>query len=137
MASKTARRALQGLTKRARPSCTCSSSTAQTASLRQISASAPRRDVDYETDKGERPRWSYTPEKMKAPYTWRIKDPQHWECNSDPARLDQFYIKFLGRGGDKVLSEEVKWLAVTHKSFDQGRRGFNDRLALLGMKFGW
>lgn len=38
----------------------------------------------------------------------------------------------LGEGGDKILSEEVKWLAVTHKSFDQGRRGFNDRLAFIG-----
>lgn len=55
-----------------------------------------------------------------------------WESNNDPARLDQFYAKFLGRGGDSVLSEEVKWLAITHKSFDQGRRGFNDRLAFFG-----
>ena len=55
-----------------------------------------------------------------------------WECNSDPAKLDRFYIKFLGRGGDTVLTDEVKWLAVTHKSFDQGRRGFNDRLAFFG-----
>jgi large subunit ribosomal protein L15 len=47
--------------------------------------------------------------------------------------LDRFYIKFLGRGGDEVLTDEVKWLAITHKSFDQGRRGFNDRLAYLGM----
>jgi large subunit ribosomal protein L15 len=33
-----------------------------------------------------------------------------------------------------VLDEEAKWLAVTHKSFDHGRRGFNDRLAYLGMR---
>jgi len=33
-----------------------------------------------------------------------------------------------------VLTEEVKWLAVTHKSFDQGRRGFNDRLAFFGRR---
>lgn len=32
-----------------------------------------------------------------------------------------------------MLSDEVKWLAVTHKSFDHGRRGFNDRLAYIGM----
>lgn len=32
-----------------------------------------------------------------------------------------------------MLTDEVKWLAVTHKSFDHGRRGFNDRLAFLGM----
>lgn len=41
-------------------------------------------------------------------------------------------MKMLGKDGDKLLSEDVKWLAVTHKSFDQGRRGFNDRLAFLG-----
>lgn len=40
----------------------------------------------------------------------------------------------LGPNGDKVLSDEVKWLAVTHKSFDHGRRGFNDRLAYLGRR---
>jgi large subunit ribosomal protein L15 len=48
--------------------------------------------------------------------------------------LDRFYIALLGPNGDKVLSEEIKWLAVTHKSFDQGRRGFNDRLAFLGKR---
>ena len=57
---------------------------------------------------------------------------QRGPVNSDPAVLDGFYKRMLGRDGDKVLSEEVKWLAVTHKSFDQGRRGFNDRLAFLG-----
>lgn len=31
-----------------------------------------------------------------------------------------------------MLPEELKWLAVTHKSFDQGRRGFNHKLAMLG-----
>ena len=31
-----------------------------------------------------------------------------------------------------MLTEEVKWLAVTHKSFDHGKRGYNDRLAFLG-----
>ena len=56
-----------------------------------------------------------------------------WECNEDPKLLDAMYAKLLGRGGENALSEEVKWLAVTHKSFDQGRRGFNDRLAFLGM----
>jgi large subunit ribosomal protein L15 len=69
---------------------------------------------------------------MKAPYRWRPANKE-WKCNSDPELLDQFYNKFLGRGGDQMLTEEVKWLAITHKSFDQGRRGFNDRLAFLGM----
>lgn len=54
--------------------------------------------------------------------------------NEDPAILDQVYVKVLGNGGDKLLTEEVKWLAVTHKSFDHGRRGYNDRLAFFGTK---
>ena len=52
--------------------------------------------------------------------------------NQDPYRLDQAYIRLLGPGGEKMLTEEVKWLAVTHKSFDHGRRGYNDRLSYLG-----
>ncbi len=28
----------------------------------------------------------------------------------------------------------TQWLALTHKSFDHGRRGFNDRLAFLGKR---
>ena len=32
-----------------------------------------------------------------------------------------------------MLTDEVKWLAVTHKSFDHGRRGYNDRLAFFGI----
>lgn len=53
--------------------------------------------------------------------------------NEDPARLDYIYDQVLGGGGREMLTDEVKWLAVTHKSFDHGRRGFNDRLAFLGM----
>ena len=71
---------------------------------------------------------------MMAPF--RIR-PQAkggvFKVNEDPRRLDDAYIRMLGPGGDKVLNDEVKWLAVTHKSFDHGRRGFNDRLAYLGM----
>jgi large subunit ribosomal protein L15 len=70
---------------------------------------------------------------MKAPFSPRIKDPNKaWESNNDPQKLDAMYSKMLGRGGENFLTEEVKWLAVTHKSFDQGRRGFNDRLAFFG-----
>ena len=73
---------------------------------------------------------------MKAPFPHKVRDPaQEWVCNDDPVKLDQFYIKFLGRGGETMLEDEIKWLAVTHKSFDQGRRGFNDRLAFLGTMF--
>jgi len=55
-----------------------------------------------------------------------------FKVNEDPRRLDEAYVKMLGNGGEKVLTDEVKWLAITHKSFDHGRRGFNDRLAFLG-----
>ncbi|TQV94690.1 RNase III domain-containing protein [Cordyceps javanica] len=81
------------------------------------------------------PRWSRTPAGMKAPLQMDFaKNPRNkvWAVNNDPARLDQMYERLLGQGGSKMLPEELKWLAVTHKSFDQGRRGFNDRLALMG-----
>lgn len=71
---------------------------------------------------------------MKAPVRLRgSEETPEFKVNSDPEKLDKFYVRMLGEGGDKMLSEEVKWQAVTHKSFDQGRRGFNDRLAYLGM----
>ncbi|PBP20170.1 RNase III domain protein [Diplocarpon rosae] len=134
MASKTIWQSLQILVRQTRAICECASTNFRTASIRPFSVSVAKRDEQYETERGERPRWSYTPEKMKAPFSWRIKDPdKQWECNTSPTRLDNFYSKLLGRGGEKVLSEELKWLAITHKSFDQGRRGFNDRLAFLGM----
>lgn len=68
-----------------------------------------------------------------------VKDPRRkqWMVNSDPAKLDAFYDAFLGQGGSRMLSEETKWLAVTHKSFDYGRRGYNTRLAFLGTFWQW
>ena len=84
---------------------------------------------------GERPRWSYTPERMKAPFSLQQpKDPRRsiWRVNTDPARLDRMYEKLLGRDLARSLPEDLKWLAVTHKSFDNGRRGFNTRLAFFG-----
>ncbi|KAH9904995.1 ribonuclease-III-like-domain-containing protein [Xylariomycetidae sp. FL2044] len=83
----------------------------------------------------EIPRWAKTPERMKAPFSPHItKDPSRsrWKVNSDPQKLDDVLNNFLGRDGERMLPDELKWLAVTHKSFDQGRRGFNDRLAFLG-----
>ena len=81
------------------------------------------------------PRWSQTPPAMKAPLQMDFaKSPRNkiWSVNNSPERLDDMYNRLLGPGGSKMLPEELKWLAVTHKSFDQGRRGFNDRLALMG-----
>ena len=71
---------------------------------------------------------------MMAPVRSRAKPARNeFEVNENPQRLDQVYKQILGSGGEKLLTEEVKWLAVTHKSYDHGRRGFNDRLAFLGM----
>lgn len=72
---------------------------------------------------------------MKAPFSQHItKDPSRseWTVNEDPKLLDEVLKNVLGREGERMLPDELKWLAVTHKSFDQGRRGFNDRLAFLG-----
>lgn len=70
---------------------------------------------------------------MRAPFKTRPKgDNDEYACNDDPRVLDEAYVKVLGTGGDKMLPEDIKWLVVTHKSFDHGRRGFNDRLAFMG-----
>lgn len=133
MTSRTTCRSLQSAIKRTRSSCECASSLSRTPTPRNLSTTSPRSVVELGKDREERPRWSYTPEEMKAPYPYKPKDGRKpWECNSDPERLDKFYANFLGPGGEKVLTEELKWLAITHKSFDQGRRGFNDRLAFFG-----
>lgn len=91
------------------------------------------RQYEMEVERAERPRWQATPERMTAPYRSRPGHSQdEYKVNDDPRRLDHVYIKTLGNGGETVLTDEVKWLAVTHKSFDHGRRGYNDRLAFLG-----
>ncbi|MCJ1293736.1 hypothetical protein MMC34_005291 [Xylographa carneopallida] len=72
---------------------------------------------------------------MVAQVRMRPRKPNNeYRVNEDPQRLDQVYVQVLGQDGDKMLSEEVKWLAITHKSFDQGRRGYNDRLAFFGKR---
>lgn len=81
------------------------------------------------------PRWSQTPPAMKAPVRARAERQEKFEVNGDPAKLDAMYARFLGRSGPKMLSDETKWLAVTHKSFDHARRGFNDRMAFLGRHY--
>ena len=84
---------------------------------------------DHETE-----RWRSTPVRMTAPV--RSKPPvwnNAFVVNEDPQVLDKFYVKVLGKDGHRMLTNEVKWLAVTHKSFDHGRRGYNERLSFLGV----
>lgn len=88
---------------------------------------------EFDVDRAERPRWQQTPKGMAMPArTRRAPQQAPFLVNEDPAVLDEAYRKMLGQGGDQMLPEELKWLAVTHKSFDHARRGFNDRLAFLG-----
>lgn len=132
MATHATRQSLRALSSRARPSLRTPASSISCSSQRKFSVSS----FFLQDEQVEKPRWSYTPPGAKAPISLSSIESKrpHYHVNSDPAVLDRFYISLLGEGGDKVLSEEIKWLAVTHKSFDQGRRGFNDRLALLGKR---
>ncbi|TGJ79378.1 hypothetical protein E0Z10_g9396 [Xylaria hypoxylon] len=110
----------------------CSVATPLASTSSRTFATSPSR---LSESAAEAPRWSYTPEQMKAPFSPHIiMDPtrSRWHVNADPKKLDDALRSFFGRDGDRLLPEELKWLAVTHKSFDQGRRGFNDRLAFLG-----
>ncbi|MCJ1285463.1 hypothetical protein MMC26_004803 [Xylographa opegraphella] len=98
-------------------------------------ATASTYQNDPEARLEDRPRWQQTPSRMTAPVRMRQYKPKNeYRVNEDPRQLDQVYVQVLGPDGDKVLSDEVKWLAVTHKSFDQGRRGYNDRLAFFGKR---
>lgn len=128
---------------RPRPLCKCLNSQSlrykgpSASTSRYVSTASPDLS-EMEVDAQSSPRWSQTPPLMKAPVQSRLPKPDLTPlvCNSDPRKLDDMYTRFLGKGGDKLLSEEVKWLAVTAKSFDHGRRGFNDRLAFLGKSRG-
>lgn len=97
----------------------------------------PLSDADIEKAK---PRWAYTPPALKASYGFQLKEAKNpensiWHVNEDPAKLDEFYERFLGYNGSRMLPEELRWLAVTHKSFDYGRRGFNTKLAFFGTHY--
>ncbi|MCJ1316018.1 hypothetical protein MMC15_001338 [Xylographa vitiligo] len=98
-------------------------------------ATASAYQNDPEARLADRPRWQQTPSRMTAPVRMRQYKPNNdYRVNDDPRQLDRVYVQFLGQDGDRMLTDEVKWLAVTHKSFDQGRRGYNDRLAFFGKR---
>lgn len=103
-----------------------------TISTRFFSATLAR-TFDEDTNAADRPRWQYTPPRMVMPIRTRSRPQGEYKVNNDPRKLDRALSSFFGNGRDSIpLSDEVKWLTVTHKSFDHGRRGFNDRLAFLG-----
>lgn len=135
MASKRPLRSLLSSTSSSlRPAQLSSASSHVRTSACTFSTTTSVREADYDTEATTKSRWQQTPARMTAPY--RIRPQARggvFKVNEDPKRLDNAYVRILGPGGDKVLSDEVKWLAVTHKSFEHGARGFNDRLAYLGM----
>lgn len=104
-----------------------------TTTSASFSTSHPRLQ-EGEAHAEDPPRWARTPERMKSTFSPHVPQTpkQTWTVNEDPAKLDDALNNLLGNGGERLLPDELKWLAVTHKSFDQGRRGFNDRLAFLG-----
>ncbi|CAZ86303.1 unnamed protein product [Tuber melanosporum] len=69
----------------------------------------------------------------RAPFP--IRNPRPFAVNDDPARLNEMYTTLLGR--DMGLTDEVKWQAVTHKSFDHGHQPFNEKLAIYGKRVCW
>lgn len=121
-------------------SCQCARSkrVSQLQQQRCISSSPsqvpPEKPQQSSADTVQSSRWAQTPPAMKAPVRTRALPPgwRPFSVNKDPAKLDAMYTRFLGKNGSKMLGDETKWLAVTHKSFDHGRRGFNDRLSFLG-----
>ncbi|KAK7959307.1 mitochondrial 54S ribosomal protein mL57 [Apiospora aurea] len=138
-AAQLARQALQSSTKSSSPALVTRSlaaAAATTTPQRSFSSSSSSLQEDASAVSSEQaPRWAYTPKRMKAPFSPHMtKDPSRsvWAVNESPQKLEDALASLLGHGGDRLLPDELKWLAVTHKSFDQGRRGFNDRLAFLG-----
>jgi large subunit ribosomal protein L15 len=102
---------------------------------RRALATSASRCSEIDIDPESQPRWASTPKAMIAPVRTRPVRPNNiYHVNSDPKKLDEVYVRILGSDGDKLLTDETKWLAVTHRSFDHGRRGFNDRLAFLGKR---
>lgn len=66
----------------------------------------------------------------RAPYG--VRERQHFAVNEDPEVLDKAFELLLG-DLSKGLPDELKWQAVTHKSFDHGRQPNNEKLAFFGM----
>ncbi|KAK8153924.1 ribonuclease-III-like-domain-containing protein [Phyllosticta citrichinensis] len=134
MASKAFLRPLTAATRHSTHRAAQCSSSAITVHARQFSTT-PVQEPQPSPDPVNVPRWKQTPKAMVAPVRLRPINPRNvWKVVEDPVALDEVYKRILGEKGPKLLPEEVKWLAVTHKSFDHGRRGHNDRLAFLGRR---
>jgi len=58
---------------------------------------------------------------------------QIYKVNDSTEALDTMYQNLLGSDGHKLLSEDVKWQCVTHKSFDHAMQPFNEKLSFYGI----
>ena len=64
-----------------------------------------------------------------APFSVRVRQP--YIVNDSPKKLDAMYRELFGT--DKFnLPDDLKWQAVTHKSFDHGRQPYNEKLMFMG-----
>lgn len=102
---------------------------------KSLSTSSCTKQDDLAVMPSEQPRWKAPPIRTvtRGARNRPFRLEHVFEVNEDLGKLDEVLARVLGRDGDQMLTDEVKWLTVTHKSFDHGRRGFNDRLAYLGM----
>ncbi|KAL8707937.1 MAG: hypothetical protein Q9225_007679 [Loekoesia sp. 1 TL-2023] len=103
---------------------------------KSFSTSSCAKQDDLAVLPSEQPRWKAPPIRTvtRGARNRPFRVEHVFEVNQDPERLDEVLTRVLGKDGDQMLTAEVKWLTVTHKSFDHGRRGFNDRLAYLGKR---
>ncbi|KAI5780764.1 ribonuclease-III-like-domain-containing protein [Geopyxis carbonaria] len=90
-------------------------------------------DVKYEQTKYTLPytvrnNLENTRPQPRAPFAVRKRIP--FSVNDKPQDLNAVYSELLGT--QLQLSEDIKWQAVTHKSFDHGRQPFNEKLAFFG-----
>ncbi|KAM0723705.1 hypothetical protein Q7P37_000693 [Cladosporium fusiforme] len=112
--------------------------TAKPAAVRSFSTTVAKSAGAPSPDE---PRWKQTPPQMQMPFRLRPQPNQPvWKVNDKVELVDDAFDKFVGHAGGKgmrgrdVLPEEIKWQSLTHKSFDHGRRPFNDKLAYLGKR---
>lgn len=90
--------------------------------LREHDADSEPRNAGYRRNIIERP---------KAVAHTRERQP--YAVNDSTDALDAMYVRLLGSDGHKLLSEDVKWQCVTHKSFDHAMQPYNEKLAFYGM----
>lgn len=99
------------------------------------------------TETSERPTYEKKPQRLEykplkkyqnvrpqpmAPFPTRVRQP--YAVNDSPKKLDEMYAELFGEGEEFKLPQELKWQAVTHKSFDHGRQPYNEKLAYLGTR---